>query len=170
LIQDILILADLQMIIKLMKDYPARELWLNFISVAAGVLASVIIVLIFQWIGGHIPRELAISDPVEYWQLSEHLKPKQVHAEIIGLIIGVLAGSFIAGIISTRKTLVHALLVPVILLMLVSAGFWQFTLQKEVIWLVLPFWMTIALTGFYSSRVIKIRFSKEPDGANQPLN
>lgn len=142
-----------------MKNYPLRDILQNFFSVIAGVLLVFIILFLFSssfFKPGVFPP-LEDANPVRYAVLHESYFQEHAWIEITALTVGFLIGGLTASLISTRKSLLHALLVPVIVLC-----FYHSIIGKEITALALPLWMFMALLAWKLGETIKMRLKKKP--------
>jgi hypothetical protein len=137
-----------------MNNYPLREILRNFFSVVAGVLLVFSILFLFSssfFKPGVFPP-LEGAYPARYAVLYESYYQKHAWIEIGALIAGFFIGGLVASLISTRKNLLHALLVPVVVLC-----FYYSIIGREIVALALPLWMFISLLSWKLSEWIKYK-------------
>jgi hypothetical protein len=135
-----------------MNSYPVQEKMRNFLSVVAGVLVAILLIAIIGLLSSHliIPPYVR-EDPTRYAIFKESIYRADAWKEIGTLIGAFFAGGLVASLISTRKDIVHALLVPPITLCII----WFSTIGMDVVVLALPLWMLIALVAYKLSCWIK---------------
>jgi uncharacterized protein YacL len=128
------------------------------IPIIIGVLVACLIVIAFQSLQGKVFPVLAEQDPISFYELTNRHELNRVKNEIIGLITGLFLGSFIAGFVSRKNSLECSLFVPVFVVILAISMPWHFSIQKELLPLVLPLWVAIALAAYYLSRRVKVKW------------
>jgi hypothetical protein len=142
-----------------MKNYPSREIWRNFFSVVAGVLAA-LLVLLFCGYGMHTIDTCNYKiDPAYYDVVVSSFIEEHTWNEVAALTGGFFIGGLIASFISTRKNLLHALLVPPVVLL-----FYPSIIGRELAFLALPLWMFIALLAWKLSEWIKEKRKRKIPG------
>lgn len=141
-----------------MKNYPIREILRNFFSVVAGVFVAGVFLF---FVGPS--RDFAISnssykhpDPISHAIWKELFFKTHAWQEIYVLIISFFIGSLVTSLISGRQNLLHALLVPPILLC-----FYHSLLGPEITMLALPCWMFIALLAWKLGEWIKFKWKRK---------
>lgn len=133
----------------------------NVLSLVAGVSITLLIIGLFQISSPHVFPPLEGHDSKAFYDLSEKFQPTQIKNEILGLAIGIFVGALITSFLGKNVRNVYVLLLPILVLLIISVALWPFIINKELIWLALPIWSTIALTAFYFTITIKNKFRKE---------
>jgi uncharacterized protein YacL len=143
--------------------YPAKEMWRIFLSVVVGAITALLIIFIFQILSPHVFPPLEEHNPKAFWELTEKYKPIQIKNEILGLFFGSFIGALLTALLCKTRSKTYTLLTPVLFVLLITIMLWPFTLLKELIWLALPVWITIALGAYYIGQLIKKRIWKLKD-------
>jgi hypothetical protein len=134
--------------------------WEKAWPVLAGAGAAALILALFQFSSPHAFNGLERAQPYAYYQLEESYKPVQVRNELLGMITGIFFGVGLLPFIYNKTRIYSAVLVPVLLLFILSFSFWPFTIQKELLWLGMPFWAGISLAAFYSGGLIRQKIKR----------
>ncbi len=124
-------------------SYPVKEILRNFLSVVAGVIAALAIIVPF----------LIISWKYSYkdGNIQEHFNILTFLISTSGIICGMLAGGYVTAKVSTRRHIIHILITGIILslLYLASGDFkLHYFTKKEILILLLPI-PIVLLGGFW---------------------
>lgn len=124
-------------------SYPVKEIIRNFMSVVAGVLIALVIIIpsvIFSW-----------KFSYEDGNIQEDFRVLTFLISTSGMICGMLLGGYVTAKVSTRKDIIHILITGIILslLYLASGDFkLHYFSKKEILILLSPI-PIVSLGGFW---------------------
>ncbi|MBC7949299.1 MAG: hypothetical protein H7Y42_15545 [Chitinophagaceae bacterium] len=124
------------------------------IAIAAGVLVTLVVVVLLQVAGKRIVGGKSPEDSALIFQPGNLRPSPHSNYELMGFTIGLFLGTIVTGILAKTKARHLCLLIPLFSLSLIILLPWKFNLQKELLLLFLPMWMLISLFAWYCAHCL----------------